>query len=174
MSSEATPSDQNKATVQRLVNEVVNLGHLHVADELFASDCVLHDPMMGTDDPVVGAVFSGWSSSQVKNIVETMRTAFPDISFNIVAQTAAGSNHIVTEWTATGTHLGQLNQPPVEPTGEHVQLVGMSISRFNDGHIEEMWLINADAPDERIPHDVAGVEQFAGISWICRHCKCCN
>jgi predicted ester cyclase len=167
MSSEATPADQNKATVQRLVDEVVNLGHLHVADELFASDCVLHDPMMGTDDPMMGTVFSGWGSSQVKNIVETIRTAFPDVSFNIGAQTAAGSNHIVTEWTATGTHLGQLNQRPFEPTGEHVHVVGMSISRFNDGHIEEMWLINADVPDEGPGH--------AGPTFVCRHCKkCCG
>jgi hypothetical protein len=51
-------------------------------------------------------------------------------------------------------------------------MVGMSISRFNDGHIEEMWLINADAPDERIPEDFDPTE--GGRGPFCRVCKCCN
>jgi hypothetical protein len=55
-----------------------------------------------------------------------------------------------------------------------MQMVGMSISRFNDGHIEEMWLINADAPDERIPHEVDLDRLMGGRGWFCRHCKCCN
>jgi predicted ester cyclase len=160
MSSEATPSDQNKATVQRLFDEVVNLGDLDVADELFASDCVLHDPIDGT--------FGGWGSSQVKNIVDTIRTAFPDVSVNIVEpQLVAGDDHVITQWTATGTHTGHLNQPPFEPSGERVEVSGMSISRFTGSHIEEMWLMHD--PDVPLPPP-------PGIGdWVCRHCRrCCR
>jgi|SRR5215216_4575488 len=156
MSSEATPSEQ-KATVQRLFDKVVNLGQLEVADELFASDLVFHDPV--TDK------YTGWGSPQVKNVVNSIRTAFPDFSASIEAQMAAEGNLIVTQWTATGTYAGHFDGLSFEPTDERVEVSGMSISRFNDGRIVEMWLMHD--PDEPPEEDWPEM--------VCKHCKkCCK
>ena len=59
-------------------------------------------------------------------------TAFPDIHFDITHQFAAGDD-VVTCWTATGTHKGQLMGIP--PTGRWAEVHGCNVSRFHKGRL---------------------------------------
>jgi predicted ester cyclase len=47
-----------------------------------------------------------------------------------------------TRWSARGTHQGEL--VGVDPTGNQVQITGITISRIEGGKIAEDW-INYDA-----------------------------
>ena len=69
------------------------------------------------------------------------RIAFPDVHFTIDDLIAEGER-VVIRWTVTGTHKGELQG--IAPTGKHVTVTGMVMSRFVKGKVEEDW-INFDA-----------------------------
>ena len=69
------------------------------------------------------------------------RMAFPDVHFTIDDLIAEGET-VVIRWTVTGTHKGELQG--IAPTGKHVTVTGMVMSRFAKGKVEEDW-INFDA-----------------------------
>ncbi len=54
----------------------------------------------------------------------------------------AEEDKVTTRWSARGTHQGDLMG--VGPTGNQVQITGITISRIEDGKIAEDW-INYDA-----------------------------
>ena len=62
----------------------------------------------------------------------TYLTAFPDLHFELTDQ-FAGEERVVTCWTATGTHLGELNG--TAPTGRPVRVQGCTVTRFRDGRV---------------------------------------
>jgi predicted ester cyclase len=98
-----------------------------VADELFAPNFVCHDPLSGED----------WHGPQsVKQYAAMMRAAFPDLYYTEKDQVAEGDKE-VTRYAAGGTHQGELMG--IAPTGERVELRGISIIRINGGKIEEIW-----------------------------------
>lgn len=137
MTEAQTSAENSKLVVARFWNEVVNRGYLEVVDEIFASDCVVHDPnykdLMGRD-------LRG--RDEVKECVEKVRTAFPDVHVTIDAQMTAESDHILTRWTGTGTNTGPiLDGTPRDPTDERVEVSAMSISRVIGGCIEEAWVV---------------------------------
>jgi ketosteroid isomerase-like protein len=89
MSSE----EPNKALVRRYFDDIMNGGNLDAIDELIASDCVFTIPTLR--DPFVGP--KGY-----RNLVNLLRTAFPDLLFKVVDELAEGDT-VVDRWTATGT-----------------------------------------------------------------------
>ena len=46
-------------------------------------------------------------------------------------------NMVATRWTGRGTHTGELMGIP--PTGKQVTVVGITISRVEDGKVVEEW-----------------------------------
>ena len=58
-------AEENKATVRRVIEEIVNKGNLEVADEVFASDYVYHSLMEDIKGP-----------EGFKEFVRMMHTAF--------------------------------------------------------------------------------------------------
>lgn len=123
----STPS--NKATARRWFDEIIVAGQLNVADEIFSSRHVIHDPHAppggwpeGPEGPkavarVFGGSFSGWLLS-------------------IDAQIAEG-DRVATCWTARATHTGALQGLP--PTGKPVQVTGVNVARLAEGRIVESW-----------------------------------
>ena len=97
-------SEQNKTLVRRVVEEVYNQGNLAVADELAASDLVVHQ----TSQEIRGR-------EGAKQYVAALRAAFPDLHMTIEDQIAEG-DRVVTRWTARGTHTGEFHGIP--PTGK--------------------------------------------------------
>ena len=120
-------TEENKALARRVLEEMFNKGNLDVADELLATDYVDHDPAMPED--IHGP-------DGFKEYVGAYRSAFPDMHVEIEDQIAEGDK-VVTRWTGTGTHDGELAGIP--PTGNRVTLPGMEIVRISDGKLVEGW-----------------------------------
>ncbi len=119
-------SEQNKAVVRRLF-EAWSTGELEQLDEVVAADAVDHDPY----NPHAGEGREG-----LKRTIGMYRDAFPDVQFTIDDQIAEGDK-VVTRWTATGTHEGELMGAP--PSGRRSTITGIGIDRLEDGKIVEAW-----------------------------------
>jgi steroid delta-isomerase-like uncharacterized protein len=120
-------SEENKAKVRRFLEEAFNEGNLGMADEIFASDYVLHDP--GTPEEIRGP-------EGIKRFVQMYRSAFPDTHITVEDLIAEG-DEVVTRWRGRGTHQGELFG--IAPSGNHVEITGITISRFEGGKIAEDW-----------------------------------
>ena len=132
--------EENKAIVRRAYEEVWNQGKLDVTYEIFAADFVGHIP--GSPD-IHGP-------EGLKQYVNMHRTAFPDLKLTIEDQIAEGDK-IVTRWSSTGTHKGELMGIP--PTGVQVTSTGICFARIAGGKFVETW-----------PHsDALGMLQQLGV-----------
>jgi steroid delta-isomerase-like uncharacterized protein len=121
-------TEENKAIVVQLYEEVFNKGDLDLADKLFASDAVNHDPQLppGIPNGALG----------VKAIVTMLRSAFPDDHHTIEDLIAEGDK-VVVRLTHTGTHQG--SYLGLAPTGKHITNTSIRIFRFAEGKFVEAW-----------------------------------
>ena len=125
-------AEENKALARRWFEEVFNAQNFDVADEITARDTVNHDPTL-TDLP------SGPEGD--RHVVNLYHGAFPDGQITVEDQIAEG-DRVVTRWTGRGTHQGELLGVP--PSGNRVEIAGMTINRVSGGKIAETWT-NYDA-----------------------------
>lgn len=121
-------SEENKALVRRQFERIWNDGNLAVIDELYASSYTNHDPA----DPGQAPGPAGFTQR-----VGLYRNALPDLHLTIEDQVAE-ADMVVTRWTASGTHKGDLLGIP--PTGKSVSVTGMLISRIEGGRFIEEWV----------------------------------
>jgi steroid delta-isomerase-like uncharacterized protein len=119
-------SEENKALIQRFVEEAFNEGNLDVADEVYAPGFVSHES--------AGPVERG--PEYVKQFVGTYRGAFPD-GRTTVEDVIAEGDRVAYRWSFRGTHRGELMGIP--PTGEEVTITGITVDRISGGKIEEEW-----------------------------------
>jgi steroid delta-isomerase-like uncharacterized protein len=124
-------ADENKAIATRLREEVWNRGHLAVADELIAPDCVDHAAPPG--HPAGGP-------AGIKQASAMYRRAFPDLAMTVDDLLAEG-DRVATRWTMRGTHRGPFMGQP--PTGKAVEVTGIEIVRIAGRQIVEHW-VSAD------------------------------
>jgi steroid delta-isomerase-like uncharacterized protein len=115
----------NTATVQDFLDAAWNQGDTSVIDRTVAEDHVEHEP----DGDQIGR-------GHLKETVLAYRTAFPDLRMSLEDQIADG-DRVATRWTATGTHLGELNG--ISATGRTAHVSGIFIHRLADGQINESW-----------------------------------
>jgi steroid delta-isomerase-like uncharacterized protein len=120
-------AEANKALVRRSFEEVFNQGNLDAVEEIFAPDYVLHDPT--SPEEIRG-------TEGMRRYVSMYRSAFPDTEITIEDQLAEGDT-VATRWTARGTHQGELMG--VQPSGNRVEVMGVTISRIEGGKIVEDW-----------------------------------
>jgi predicted ester cyclase len=118
-------SQQNKAQIRRVIEEVYNRGDLAVVDEVAASNLVIHVPSRDIH-----------GREGAKQYVTALRTGFPDLHFTVEDQVAEG-DLVVTRWTARGTHRGSFEGVPA--TGREVRLAGTDIDRLVGGEVVECW-----------------------------------
>jgi steroid delta-isomerase-like uncharacterized protein len=118
-------SEQNKAAVHRVIEEVWSRGNFAVVDELVAHDYVGHS--------------SGTERHGREGYTEyfaTLRQAFPDLQFTVEDQIAEG-DRVATRWTARGTHEGAYAGIP--PTHRRGVVAGTTVYRIAQGQIRECW-----------------------------------
>ena len=120
-------TEENKAIVRRINDEVWSEGHLDVIDELIADNFVA---------TVVGAPEQIRGPQGFREFVVTYRKAFPDLRISIDEQLAEGET-VVTRWTATGTNEGELMGMPA--TGKQATTAGININRISGGKLIEGW-----------------------------------
>ncbi len=118
-------SENNKAVVRRLLDEVWNKGNLSLVDELFTPNFEFHDA--STPD-------LGRGPESEKKRVTLYRNAFPDLRITIEDMIAEGET-VVTRWTCRGTHKGDLSG--IAPTGKQITISGITVGRFANGKIAQ-------------------------------------
>ena len=119
-------SEENKALIRRFFEEVWNEQNLDAIDELVAADQVDHSLPPGLPPGREGA----------KAFVGMYLSAFPDTRMTIEDIVAEG-DRVVTRWSATGTHTGELMGIPA--TGKQVTVTGLDINRYSGGKSVEHW-----------------------------------
>ena len=117
-------SEANKAVVRRIFEECLTRGNLQVLNELVANNYSYHEPTVGDVN----------GRDALQQLVMQYRTAFPDLQMKINQQFADGDT-VITHWTATGTHRGELFG--VRPTNKRVTCDGIMITRLQNGKIVE-------------------------------------
>jgi steroid delta-isomerase-like uncharacterized protein len=114
-----------KELSRRIFEEVWNKQNLSAADELIASNFVDHDPQSSVQG------LEGY-----KQFVRYYLTAFPDSHFTVEDEISEGQM-VVTRWTVTGTHTGNLGAIPA--TGRRITITGISCGRVENGKMVEAW-----------------------------------
>jgi steroid delta-isomerase-like uncharacterized protein len=117
-------AEENKAIARRSW-EAVSQGDVDAQMEVYATDCVIHEP----DEDVQGA-------EGLRQFVGGILAAFPDMSVTVEDEIAEGDK-VVTRWTARGTHRGEFLG--IAPTGNRVEVTGITIHRIEGGKIAEEW-----------------------------------
>jgi steroid delta-isomerase-like uncharacterized protein len=120
-------SEENKTVVRRFIEEVWNNGNLDAIDELISEDHVDHDPAQAE---------SPGGREGVRAFVQMYRAAYPDTHIEMGEMVAEG-DLVAGNWTATGTHQGELMG--IAPTGRSISITGMGMDRIRDGQIVESW-----------------------------------
>ena len=116
-------AEENKALVNRFVEEFWNEGNMSAADELMAPDAKIHLPTGEVVNP-----------EGLKSFAAMWRGAFPDWH-STVEELIAEEDRVAERWTGRGTHLGELQGIP--PTGKRVEAPGSVFYQIADGKIVE-------------------------------------
>ena len=115
-------SEQNKRTVRRFYEEVINQNNLAVLDELLGEAYVSHDL---PSDPTA-----------LKGFISGFHAAFPDGRITIDQLIAEGDS-VAMRGTFRGTQTGPFQDIP--PTGKVVTIPAQDMYRVVEGKIVEHW-----------------------------------
>ena len=114
--------EDNKVTVRRLYDEVINQNHLAVLEDLYSDHYVSHDL---PSDPAA-----------LKGFISGFHATFPDGQITIEEMIVEGDT-IATRLTFRGTQTGQFQDIP--PTGKVVTVPAQDMYRLIEGKIVEHW-----------------------------------
>ncbi|MBK8023999.1 MAG: ester cyclase [Chloroflexi bacterium] len=120
----------NEALVRAFMDRAFNQGDLSAVDEFNTPDGIDHQEPPGTD-----------LSTHLKQVVVSLRTAFPDLHFEIHDLLSAG-DLVAFRSTMTGTHTGTLSLMPgksLPATGRRVSVPHMHFVRIVGGKTTDLW-----------------------------------
>ena len=120
-------TEQNKALVRQMVEEIFNRGNMSRADEFLAPDFVEREEL----PPGIPRDREG-----VKQLTTVLRSAFPDFKATIDDIVAEGDKVVIRQ-TWSGTHKGEFMGVP--PTGKSVSFGVIDIIRIAGGKFVEHW-----------------------------------
>jgi predicted ester cyclase len=121
-------SEENKAVIRRLVEQVWNRRTLDAADELFAPEAIVYES---------GVPLPGVGPAVIKEAMGALWVAYPDIRTTVDDMIAA-EDKVVVRWSAVGTHQGVVQG--IAPTNRKVAQNGIVIYRLAAGKIVEEWM----------------------------------
>ena len=120
-------SEENKAIIRRLYNEVHSGGKLDVIDEIYAPDVEVHVPGLPQDP---------YGPASIKRMISTIREAFPGARVTI-EDIVAENDKVVASVAWRGPHLGR--EQGVSPYDPMVGWPRIDIYRLFKGRIVEQW-----------------------------------
>lgn len=120
-------TESNKECVRRLFSEVWSSGKLGLLDTLIGAAYVDHNPASGQVSGTEG----------VKDRVEALRAAFPDLRFTVEELVAEG-DLVAARCSWRGTHKGEAFLG-IPPSGRAILVRSMEFFRLRDGRIVEHW-----------------------------------
>ncbi len=123
-------TEEIKAIVYEISERAFNNGDLSVFDQYLAADGIDHQEPPGTD-----------FRAHLKDVVTRMRTAMPDLHFEI--HEFLGQGDLVSfRATISGTHTGPFDTGMgrvLPPTGNKSSVPHMYILRFKNGQNTDLW-----------------------------------
>ena len=119
-------TEENKALIRRINDEVYSRGDLTAIDRYYAPDWVAHDAPAN----------AGGDRESLKEVLSVIRGGFADVRTSIEVILAEG-DLVASRTTAEGTHTREYFG--VAPTGKRVTLRQLNIDRIRDGKIIESW-----------------------------------
>ncbi|MGD0659796.1 MAG: ester cyclase [Syntrophorhabdales bacterium] len=119
-------TEQNKATLRRTYEEVLNKGNFAVLNECMAPNYVAHGPG--------GLELKG--PEAFGQYIATFRTAFPDLRVTVENMVAEG-DYVAHRFSFIGMHRGDFGG--IAPTGKRVTVTCNVVSRFTAGKEVEAW-----------------------------------
>jgi predicted ester cyclase len=122
----------NENLIRRYFDEVMNAGKLEVIDEIVDPGFSFHIPTLSA--PVRGP-------DDFKQFVTVLRTAFPDLHFNVEKHIIEGAQ-AAARWTFSGTHRGPFLD--AMPTGIRVTDQGVDLFLFLNARIVTIWVNEND------------------------------
>ena len=120
-------TEQNKALVRQMVEEIFNRGNVSRIGEFVAPDFVEREEL----PPGIPRNREG-----VTQFLSIFRSAFPDFQATIDDIVAEGDKVVIRQ-TFSGTHKGEFMGIP--PTGKSVSYGVIDIIRLADGKFVEHW-----------------------------------
>jgi steroid delta-isomerase-like uncharacterized protein len=120
-------TEDSKALMWRITDEIWNNGRLDLIDELIAEDLVDHVDLAGLE---------GSGRARYRASIEMMRAAFPDYR-NPLDFVIAEDAFAVSCGRSTGTHRGEFFGIPA--TGRKIDVPAFGILRFANGQAVERW-----------------------------------
>ena len=126
--------EHNKNVILRIYEEVFNQNNLALIDEFYHPNVKAHDPYLPPD--------TGGTDS-LKELCQAYKRAFPDLRYE-VCELIADGDKTASQWKATGTHSGPLQidaTHDLKPSGEKISVYGISLARFSEGKIAEVWQV---------------------------------
>jgi predicted ester cyclase len=117
-------ASENIALFERLIERGFNAGQLGELDAILARDFVEHQ--FGGEPGIVG----------VRNLIQGLRTAFPDLHMT-VEDIVEGGDKVWARLRCRGTHKGPLFGIP--PTGRTIDTMALEVVRVDGGKLVEHW-----------------------------------
>jgi steroid delta-isomerase-like uncharacterized protein len=129
-------SDQNKAVVRRLVDEVMNAGHLEVLDEIYTAK--------------MAAAARAW--------IAPFRASFPDVHMQVVDLVAEGDK-VAGRFLCSGTQRGEWQGHPAN--GQRFERVAeVYFFELRDGRITRAWGLEDNLSRMRQLGYIGGLQQL--------------
>jgi len=123
-------AEESKAIVRQGMEALfTHDGDLDSLDETYASDYVGHAPPFPDIEGLQAA----------KGFALGYRQAFPDLQTTTEDMIAEGDK-VMVRWTTSGTHQGA-TEAFGPPTGNRMEIMGITIQRFEGGKIAEGWTL---------------------------------
>src|SRR5437899_12345541 len=111
--------EMNKTIVRHFMERAFNEGDLTIVDESLVPEGIDHQEPLGTN-----------FATHLKEVITMLRTAFPDLHFEIHAMLAEGEL-VAFRSTMTGTHRGPCQG--LSPTGKQVSVAHMHYGNLGKG-----------------------------------------
>jgi steroid delta-isomerase-like uncharacterized protein len=124
-------TDENKAIVQRWFSDVVSRGDMESLDAICAVCHPQFEMVRGVTEPAPQGI------DGLKGLINTLRTAFPDLTATVDEQIAEGDK-VVSRVTMSGTHQGEFMGIPA--TGKSFTIPGVSIWEVRAGQLISEWV----------------------------------
>jgi predicted ester cyclase len=121
-------SEENKALIRRLVEEVYNGNNLDLLDELVAQDFVNHSALPEHQHGIEG----------FRHVNRWVRAAFSDAHYAMIAE----GEMLACRLTLSGTHDGEFRGSP--PTGRRFSVDHVHWHRLADRKLVERWAVRDD------------------------------
>lgn len=123
-------AEVNMSATRDFMERAFNNGDLSAVDDYADPNGVDHQEPPGTD-----------FQAHLKQAIQMMRTAFPDLHFEI-HEMLADDDYVSFRSTMTGTHQGVLRVNPavaVPPTGRKVTVPHLHFIRYANGKSVDLW-----------------------------------